>query len=122
MARDKKGLEEALKKIPEIRNEFWENVSVPGDVTGHNQSLEKAARVADFLEFGELMCQDALNREESCGGHFRTEHQTKEGEAQRNDEDFCYVAGWEYNEGKKSKLHKEDLKFKDVQLSQRRYK
>ncbi|MEC8677245.1 MAG: fumarate reductase/succinate dehydrogenase flavoprotein subunit [Candidatus Margulisiibacteriota bacterium] len=122
MARDKKGLEEALKKIPEIRNEFWENVSVPGDVTGHNQSLEKAARVADFLEFGELMCQDALNREESCGGHFRTEHQTKEGEAQRNDEDFCYVAGWEYNEGKKSKLHKEDLKFKDVQLSQRSYK
>ena len=122
MTRDKKGLAEALKKIPEIRKEFWENVSVPGDLTGHNQSLEKAARVADFLEFGELMCQDALNREESCGGHFRTEHQTKEGEAQRNDEDFCYVAGWEYKEGKKSKLHKEDLKFKDVQLSQRSYK
>ncbi|MGC6366593.1 MAG: fumarate reductase/succinate dehydrogenase flavoprotein subunit [Candidatus Marinamargulisbacteria bacterium] len=122
MARDKKGLQEALKRIPEIRAEFWDNVCVPGDGAGFNQTLEKAGRVADFLEFAELMCQDALDREESCGGHFRTEHQTDEGEAKRNDEDYCYVAAWERNEGKKSKLHKEDLTFKDVKLSQRSYK
>ena len=100
MARDKAGLKEALKRIPEIRAEFWDNVSVPGDGQ-FNQTLEKAGRVADFLEFAELMCQDALHREESCGGHFRTEHQTKEGEALRNDDDFCFVSAWEYNDGKK---------------------
>jgi len=121
MARDKAGLKEALKRIPEIRAEFWDNVSVPGDGQ-FNQTLEKAGRVADFLEFGELMCQDALHREESCGGHFRTEHQTKEGEALRNDDDFCFVSAWEYNDGKKAKLNTEDLKFKDVPLSQRSYK
>ena len=121
MARDKKGLQEALKRIPEIRDEFWDNVSVPGD-GNFNQTLEKAGRVADFLEFGELMCQDALHREESCGGHFRTEHQTKEGEALRNDDDFCFVSAWEHNPGKKAKLNTEDLKFKDVPLSQRSYK
>jgi succinate dehydrogenase / fumarate reductase flavoprotein subunit len=121
MARDKKGLEEALKRIPDIRAEFWDNVSIPGDAA-FNQTLEKALRVADFLEFGELMCFDALHREESCGGHFRTEHQTKEGEALRNDEDFCFVSAWEYNEGKKPKLNTEDLTFKDVPLSQRSYK
>ena len=77
MARDKEGLEYALKRIPEIRAEFWDNVCVPGDNVGFNQTLEKAGRVADFLEFAELMCQDALDREESCGGHFRTEHQTR---------------------------------------------
>ena len=117
----KKGLQEALKRIPEIRDEFWDNVSVPGD-GNFNQTLEKAGRVADFLEFGELMCQDALHREESCGGHFRTEHQTKEGEALRNDDDFCFVSAWEHNPGKKAKLNTEDLKFKDVPLSQRSYK
>ena len=121
MARDKAGLKEALKRIPEIRAEFWDNVSVPGDGQ-FNQTLEKAGRVADFLEFAELMCQDALHREESCGGHFRTEHQTKEGEALRNDDDFCFVSAWEYNDGKKPKLNTEDLIFKDVQLSQRSYK
>ncbi len=121
MARDKKGLKEAIKRIPEIKAEFWDNVSVPGD-ENFNQTLEKAGRVADFLEFGELMCEDALHREESCGGHFRTEHQTKEGEALRNDDEFCFVSAWEFNHGKKAKLNIEDLKFKDVPLSQRSYK
>jgi succinate dehydrogenase / fumarate reductase flavoprotein subunit len=122
MARDKDGLEHALKRIPEIRAEFWDNVCVPGTGNGFSQSLEKAGRVADFLEFGELMCRDALNREESAGGHFRTEHQTDEGEAKRNDDDFCYSAAWEDVPGKPSKLHKEPLEFKDVQLTQRSYK
>ena len=122
MSRDKEGLEYALKKIPEIREEFWDNVCVPGDNVGYNQTLEKAIRVADFLEFGELMCLDALKREESCGGHFRTEHQTKEGEALRDDENFCNVFAWEYNNDKKAKLNTEDLKFKEVPLSQRSYK
>ncbi|MGA0242485.1 MAG: FAD-binding protein, partial [Candidatus Marinamargulisbacteria bacterium] len=122
MARDKEGLEYALKRIPEIRAEFWDNVCVPGTENGFSQSLEKAGRVADFLEFGELMCRDALHREESAGGHFRTEHQTDEGEAKRNDDDFCYSAAWEDVPGKPSKLHKELLEFKDVQLTQRSYK
>ena len=122
MARSKEGLEEALTKIPKIREEFWENVCVPGDTTGYNQTLEKAIRVADFLEFGELMCRDALHREESCGGHFRTEHQTKEGEALRDDENFCFVSAWGYNENKPATLNTEDLQFNDVPLSQRSYK
>jgi succinate dehydrogenase / fumarate reductase flavoprotein subunit len=122
MARDKNGLEDALKRIPEIRDEFWNDVSIPGDSNQFNQNIEKAGRVADFLEFGELMCLDALTREESCGGHFRTEHQTPEGEAQRNDADFCHVSAWEYREGEASRQHKEALTFSDVQLSQRSYK
>jgi len=122
MSRSKEGLEEALKKIPEIREEFWNNVTVTGTNEELNQSLEKAGRVADFLEFGELMVKDALHREESCGGHFREESQTEEGEALRNDDDFCYVAAWEYEEGKDHTLHKEDLEFENVKLQQRSYK
>ena len=96
MARNKAGLEEAIKKIPELRAEFWDNLNVPGENGSLNQSLEHAGRVADFLEFGELMCRDALQREESCGGHFREEHQTPEGEAKRDDENFSFVGAWEY--------------------------
>ena len=121
MARSKEGLKEALKRIPEIKEDFLNNVNIPGD-GAFNQTLEKAGRVYDFIEFAELMCEDALHREESCGGHFRTEHQTKEGEAKRNDDDFCFASAWEYNDGKKEKLNTEDLTFKDVPLSQRSYK
>ncbi|HWJ24468.1 MAG TPA: fumarate reductase/succinate dehydrogenase flavoprotein subunit [Gemmatimonadaceae bacterium] len=123
MARDKAGLEEALRIIPQIREEFWRNVNVPGSDQDFNQALEKAGRVADFLELGELMCLDALHREESCGGHFRVEHQTPDGEALRNDDKFAYVAAWEYaGEGKAPILNKEPLHFEAVQLSQRSYK
>ena len=123
MARDKAGLEDALKKIPKLREEFWQNVKVLGENESINQSLEKAGRVADFLEFGELMCQDALHREESCGGHFRTEHQTDDGEAKRNDDQFCYAGVWEHKgEGKKAELHKEALTFENVKLATRSYK
>jgi succinate dehydrogenase / fumarate reductase flavoprotein subunit len=123
MARDKAGLEEALNKIPKLREEFWQNVKVLGESENLNQSLEKAGRVADFLEFGELMCRDALHREESCGGHFRTEHQTPDGEAKRNDNDFCYAGVWEYKgAGQKSVLHKESLAFENVKLATRSYK
>ena len=123
MARTKEGLEEALQRIPQIRDEFWENVSVPGSSTNLNQSLEKAGRVADFLEFAEIKVGDALHREESCGGHFRLEHQTEEGEAKRNDENFSYVAAWEFNGvGEKPTLHKEPLDFDYVKPSQRSYK
>ena len=123
MARDKAGLEDALKKIPKLREEFWQNLKVLGEGEALNQSLEKAGRVADFLEFGELMCQDALHREESCGGHFRTEHQTEDGEAKRNDEQFSYVGVWEHKgEGKKAELHKEKLVFENVKLAVRSYK
>jgi succinate dehydrogenase / fumarate reductase flavoprotein subunit len=123
MARTKEGLEEALERIPAIRDEFWNNVSVPGDGADLNQSLEKAGRVADFLEFAELKVGDALHREESCGGHFRLEHQTEEGEAKRNDDDFAYVAAWQFNGvDKKPTLHKEPLEFDHVKPSQRSYK
>jgi len=112
-----------LRRIPEIRAEFWENVTVPGSDAELNQALEKANRVADFLEFAELMCRDALHREESCGGHFREEHQTGDGEAQRDDERFAYVAAWEYaGEGADPRLHREPLAFENVQLAQRSYK
>ncbi|MCX6117940.1 MAG: fumarate reductase/succinate dehydrogenase flavoprotein subunit [Proteobacteria bacterium] len=123
MARDKSGLEEAIKKIPQLREEFWQNVKVLGDEKDLNQSLERAGRVADFLEFGELMCRDALHREESCGGHFRTEHQTEDGEAKRNDDKFCYAGVWEFKgDGKPSELHKENLTFENVKLATRSYK
>jgi succinate dehydrogenase / fumarate reductase flavoprotein subunit len=123
MSRNEAGLKEALEKIPAIREEFWENVNVPGSGEELNQSLEKAGRVADFLEFAELMCIDALHRTESCGGHFREESQTPEGEAKRDDENFCYVAAWEYaGDGKAPVLHKEPLVFENVALSQRSYK
>jgi succinate dehydrogenase / fumarate reductase flavoprotein subunit len=123
MARNKEGLEHALKKIPEIRADFWENVVVPGSGQELNQSLERAGRVADFLEFGELLVRDALNREESCGGHFREESQTEENEAKRDDANFSYVAVWEYKgQGTAPALHKEPLTFEYVTPSQRSYK
>jgi succinate dehydrogenase / fumarate reductase flavoprotein subunit len=123
MARNEEGLREALEKIPKIREEFWNNVNVPGSADDLNQALEKANRVADFMEFAELMVRDALERTESCGGHFREESQTDEGEAKRNDEDFCYVAAWEFQGlDKDPLLHKEHLEFEEVELSQRSYK
>ncbi len=122
MARNARGLTEALQEIPKLREEFWRNVHVPGTPGEMNQSLEKAGRVADFLEFAELMCLDALTREESCGGHFREEYQ-EEGEAKRNDEKFAYVAAWEFaGEGKAPVLNKEPLNFENVHLSTRSYK
>lgn len=123
MSRNEKGLKEALKRIPEIRDEFYKNVKVTGKGEELNQSLEKAGRVADFLEFAELLVEDALNRKESCGGHFREDSQTPEGEADRNDKDFAYVAAWEFKGvGKKAKLHKEALTFEEVKLATRSYK
>ena len=122
MARTKEGLAEALKKIPELRNEFWENLNLTGDAGTLNQQLEKAGRVADFLEFSELMCQDAHDRDESCGGHFREEYQTEDGEAKRNDDKFSHAAVWEYNKDKAPTRHKEELTFDNVSLSTRSYK
>jgi succinate dehydrogenase / fumarate reductase flavoprotein subunit len=123
MARNKEGLEGALERLPKLREEFWHDVSVPGTSGTLNQSLEKAARVADFLEFGEVMLTDALTREESCGAHYRLEYQTDEGEARRNDEDFSFVSAWEYTgEGNAPVLHKESLTFDYVKPSQRSYK
>lgn len=122
MARDDKGLKTAVQRIPELREEFWKNLSITGSGEELNISLEKAGRVADFMEFGELMCRDALDRKESCGGHFRTEHQTDEGEALRDDQNFCHVAAWEYVEGKDPIRNVEELSFEEVSLSQRSYK
>jgi succinate dehydrogenase / fumarate reductase flavoprotein subunit len=123
MARSKESLTEALKLIPQIREEFWNNVKVAGVGEEFNQQLENAGRLADFLEFGELLAKDALHREESCGGHFRTEHQYDDGEAKRDDENFCYAAAWEFKgAGKEPELHKEPLKFENVHLAVRSYK
>ncbi len=123
MSRNEKGLKNALQEIPKLRDEFWQNVKVPGDKNGPNAELEKAGRVADFLEQGELMCLDALERKESCGGHFREESQTPENEALRDDEKFAYVAAWEFKGiSSRPTLHKEDLKFEYVKLSTRSYK
>ena len=123
MARSATELQEALDTIPEIRERFWRDVKITGTGTSLNQELEKAGRVADFLEFAELVCLDALRRDESCGGHFRVEHQTEEGEAQRDDERFAYVAAWEYTgAGSEPALHKEQLEFEYVTLAQRSYK
>lgn len=123
MARTDAGLKKALKRIPELREEFWNNVNILGSNEEFNICLEKAGRVADFLEFGELMCLDALTRAESCGGHFREESQTEEGEALRNDDQYCHASVWEYQgEGKAPVMHKEQLGFEYVKLSQRSYK
>jgi len=123
MARNEVGLTKAKGLIQELRREFWSDVTVLGENEEMNQSLEKAGRVADFLELGELMVDDALNRRESCGGHFREESQTEEGEAKRDDENFRYVAAWEYQgENQPEVLHKEALEFENVKLTQRSYK
>jgi len=122
MARNEKGLKEAIEEIRSLREEFWKDVFVPGSSDGLNPELEKAGRVADFLELGELMCIDALHRKESCGGHFREEYQTEDGEALRDDENFCYVAAWEFKELGKWELHKEELKFENIKVAQRSYK
>ncbi|MFZ4766818.1 MAG: fumarate reductase/succinate dehydrogenase flavoprotein subunit, partial [Roseimicrobium sp.] len=123
MARTREGLNEALTKIPALREEFWSNVNIPGSNEAVNPELEKAGRVADFLEFAELLCLDAREREESCGGHFRSEHQTEDGEALRNDQDFAHAAAWGYTgDFAKPELNKENLEFNEVKLAVRSYK
>ncbi len=123
MARNASGLTQAGERVREIRDEFWQNVTVSGSTGELNQALERAGRVADFMEFAETMIQDALSRDESCGGHFREEHQTEEGEARRDDENFAHVAAWEFaGVGQESVLHKETLEFQNVALTQRSYK
>lgn len=122
MARNAQGLKEAIEEIRALKKEFWSNVRIPGDIDEYNPELDKANRVADFIELGELMCMDALNREESCGGHFREEHQTEEGEAERHDDKFMYVAAWEYKADSQFELHKEDLVYDVVHPSARSYK
>jgi succinate dehydrogenase / fumarate reductase flavoprotein subunit len=122
MARNAAGLRSALERIPRLREAFWRDVNVPGSDDELNQALEKAGRVADFLELAELICRDALHREESCGGHFREEHQTEDGEARRDDEHFAYVAAWEYRKDAEPRLHNEPLEFEYVHLAQRSYK
>jgi succinate dehydrogenase / fumarate reductase flavoprotein subunit len=122
MSRNAKGLQEAIKEIRDLREEFWTNVKIPGTDKEVNQTLERAGRVADFLELGELMAVDALDREESCGTHFREEYQTEDGEALRRDDEYAYVSGWEFKEVGKWELHKEPLKFEFVKLTTRSYK
>ena len=123
MSRTADGLQSAIGQIRQLREEYWQNVNVPGSGGDLNQSLEKAGRVADFFELGELMCSDALQRNESCGGHFREEYQTQEGEAQRDDEHYSYVAAWAYRgPGSPPELFKEPLEFHYVHPSQRSYK
>jgi succinate dehydrogenase / fumarate reductase flavoprotein subunit len=122
MARSKESLTSALEKIPQLREQFWKDVTVLGDRDSFNQSLEKAGRLADFLEFAELMCKDALEREESCGGHFRVEHQV-EGEAKRDDQNFCHAAVWEYTGENATPIRNvEPLVFENVKLATRSYK
>jgi succinate dehydrogenase / fumarate reductase, flavoprotein subunit len=122
MARNEKGLKEAIAEIQQLKKEFWSNVRIPGSINEFNTELDKAGRVADFIELGELMCVDALNRNESCGGHFREEFQTEEGEALRQDDQYSYVATWEYKGDSQFELHKEDLNYEIVHPSQRSYK
>ncbi len=123
MARNRDGLTEAITQIQALREEFWRNVNVIGEVGSLSQQLEIAARVADFIELGELMCRDALHREESCGGHFREEYQTPDGEALRDDEHYTYVAAWQHaGENAEPRLHKEPLAYENVKLATRSYK
>jgi succinate dehydrogenase / fumarate reductase, flavoprotein subunit len=122
MARNEKGLKEAIEEVRALKQEFWSNVRIPGEINEYNPELDKANRVADFIELGELMCIDALNREESCGGHFREEYQTEDGEAERRDDEFMYVSAWEYKADSQFELHKEDLIYDVVHPSARSYK
>ncbi len=122
MSRNAQGLREAIAEIQELKKEFWSDIRIPGKIEDFNPDLDKAGRVADFIELGELMCKDALQREESCGGHFREEHQTEEGEALRDDDGFMYVAAWEFKGEHEWQLHKEELKYDVVKVSQRSYK
>ncbi|MGB0409136.1 MAG: fumarate reductase/succinate dehydrogenase flavoprotein subunit [Opitutales bacterium] len=123
MARSREGLEEAIRDVQALREEFWSNLRVVGDANGINPELERAGRVADFIDFGELMCRDALMREESCGGHFRVEHQTEEGEALRDDENFAFAGVWEYQgDNTEPALHKEQLVYENVKFATRSYK
>ena len=123
MARNKEDLGKAIGLIRELRDEFWKDVRIPGKIDELNIELDKAVRVADFLELGELMAKDALDRNESCGGHFREEYQTPEGEALRDDKNFCFVSAWEYQgDDKEPVLHKEPLIFENIEVKQRNYK
>ena len=122
MARNAQGLQEAITEIQALKKEFWSDVRIPGDITEMNPELDKAGRVADFIELGELMCKDALHRNESCGGHFREEHQTEEGEALRHDDEYMYVAAWQMINEHEWQLHKESLNYDVVKPSQRSYK
>ena len=123
MARNEAGLKKAIEQIGELRKEFWKTVRVPGTNEEFNQELEKALRLVDFFDIGELMARDALNRKESCGGHFREEMQTEEGETKRDDENFMYVGAWEYKgEGVAPELHKEPLKYENIKIATRNYK
>ena len=122
MARSEAGLTQAIKDIQALKKEFWSDVRVLGDGNGYNPELDKANRVADFIELGELMCVDALNRNESCGGHFREEYQTPEGEALRDDENYMHVSAWQYKGDSQWELHKEDLMYENIKIAQRSYK
>jgi succinate dehydrogenase / fumarate reductase flavoprotein subunit len=122
MARNEEGLKRAISEIRELKKEYWKDVRVPGEINEMNPELDKANRVADFIELGELMCIDAMDRKESCGGHFREEMQTEEGEAKRDDENYSYVAAWEFRDESVWQLHKEELKFEIAKPSQRSYK
>jgi succinate dehydrogenase / fumarate reductase flavoprotein subunit len=122
MARNAQGLQEAIEEIKELKLEFWKDVRIPGDIDEMNPELDKAQRVADFMELAELMCIDGLHRNESAGGHFREEYQTPDGEALRQDDKFTYVAAWEYKGEHEWQLHREELKYEEVKPSQRSYK
>lgn len=122
MARNSQGLTEAISEIQALKKEFWSDLRVPGDIQEMNPELDKANRVADFIELGELMCKDALLRNESCGGHFREEYQTPDGEALRDDANYMYVAAWEYKGDHNWDLHKEPLNYDVIKPTQRNYK
>ncbi len=122
MARNEEGLKRAISEIRDLREEFWKNVFIPGENAEFNQELEKGLRVSDFLEMGELMALDALQRRESCGGHFREEMQTQDGETLRDDDNFMYAAAWEYRENEDPQLHKENFKYEFVKPATRNYK
>ena len=122
MARNAEGLKQAISEIQQLKKDFWSDLRIPGEINEMNPELDKAGRVADFIELGELMCMDALQRNESCGGHFREESQTPEGEADRKDDEFSYVASWEFKGDHQWEMHKEELQFEVAKPSKRSYK